>query len=39
MDKLSDENYEIFIDQLGEAIQMFIHNNDIKDLEDFIQEK
>lgn len=39
MEKLSEENYEIFIDQLGESIQMFIHNNDIKSIEEFIKKE
>lgn len=39
MDKLSEDDYEIFIDQLGESIQMFIHNNDINVLENFIKKE
>lgn len=39
MEKLSDENYEIFIDQLGESIQMFFHNNNINELENYIKKE
>lgn len=39
MEKFSDDDFEIFIDQLGESIQMFIHNNDINSLEDYIKKE
>ena len=39
IDNFSENDFEIFIDQLGEAIQMFIHNNDIETIENFIKDK
>lgn len=37
MESLEDDNYEIFIDNLGLAIENFIHNNNIAEIESFIK--
>lgn len=39
MERFSEDDYEFFVDQLGESIQMFIHNNDINDIENYVKKE
>ena len=39
MDKLGDNGYEIFVDNLGKAVYNISHNEDVKKIEDFLTEK
>lgn len=37
IERFTNIEFECFIDQLGEAIQLFIQNNDYKDIENFVR--
>ena len=39
MRKFSDDDFEIFIDQLGYAIQFLLKNNDLNELENYIKKE
>lgn len=39
MDLLGNDNYEIFIDKLGEVVENFVHTNDINLIENFVKKE